>query len=192
MTFISIITLSPHGDDNESEILTYLQADYTRELLASNLGVTAVEISKITINTNKKIEIRQYIDNHEKYNVFISNTLTLLSNALEERFVDTNKAHEIETYTGERILRQGNEQTHMESHSSHAHGHGHGIQRDKSKWPELKNKPLDEVVTIIKSERPDLKVLEVPQGAMVTMDVRMDRVRVYHRDGKVTTVPKIG
>jgi hypothetical protein len=69
------------------------------------------------------------------------------------------------------VNREGDSESHQNITSS----------RTKSKWPELKNKEIEEGIAIIKRERPDLKVSQVPQGAMVTMDMRMDRVRVYHK-----------
>lgn len=68
------------------------------------------------------------------------------------------------------------------------------VQRDKSAWPELVNTSSSDAVRIISIQRPDIHVMLVPQGAMVTMDYRLDRVRVFHNEesGMVTSIPKIG
>jgi hypothetical protein len=45
----------------------------------------------------------------------------------------------------------------------------------------------------IQQQRPELKVVLVPEGSMVTMDYREDRVRIWHDEsGKVTRVPRVG
>lgn len=62
----------------------------------------------------------------------------------------------------------------------------------KNRWPELLNTPVDNAIATISIERPDLKVIKLPQGAIVTMDVREDRVRVYHRNEIVSSIPHIG
>ena len=51
----------------------------------------------------------------------------------------------------------------------------------KTAWPELVgNQPGEAAVATIQAERPDLaQVLTVPEDAMVTMDWREDRVRVF-------------
>ncbi len=53
-------------------------------------------------------------------------------------------------------------------------------QGEKTSWPELNGKNVDEAVQQIKEENPELKVFKVPLGSMVTMDYRTDRVRVYY------------
>ena len=50
----------------------------------------------------------------------------------------------------------------------------------KTAWPELVNQRGEGAVATIQAERPDLaQVLTVPEDAMVTMDWREDRVRVF-------------
>jgi hypothetical protein len=46
----------------------------------------------------------------------------------------------------------------------------------------------------IRSQRPDIKTVEVlPAGAMVTMDFREDRVRIFAAaDGTVASEPAVG
>eukprot|EP00500_Bicosoecida_sp_ms1_P000609 CAMPEP_0203815432 /NCGR_PEP_ID=MMETSP0115-20131106/11117_1 /ASSEMBLY_ACC=CAM_ASM_000227 /TAXON_ID=33651 /ORGANISM="Bicosoecid sp, Strain ms1" /LENGTH=142 /DNA_ID=CAMNT_0050724329 /DNA_START=60 /DNA_END=489 /DNA_ORIENTATION=+ len=59
----------------------------------------------------------------------------------------------------------------------------------KTSWPELVGAEGEDAVKTILSERPDLKpanVATLPQDAMVTMDYRVDRVRVFvNTDGTV-------
>ena len=63
-------------------------------------------------------------------------------------------------------------------------------------WPALVGTDGEVAIATIRAERPDLpakNVQTVPQGAMVTMDVREDRVRVFvGEDGKVARAPRIG
>ena len=46
----------------------------------------------------------------------------------------------------------------------------------------------------IKLERPELTVVKVIEGSMVTMDHRLDRVRVFYNEntGLVTSPPRVG
>ena len=60
-------------------------------------------------------------------------------------------------------------------------------------WPHLLGHPAIEVENKIKDERPDLHVVRVPHNSMVTMDMRMDRVRVFvGDDGTVVRPPRVG
>ena len=60
-------------------------------------------------------------------------------------------------------------------------------------WPHLLGQPAEEVENKIKAERPDLHVIRVPEHSMVTMDMRMDRVRVFVGfDGRVARAPRVG
>jgi hypothetical protein len=76
-------------------------------------------------------------------------------------------------------------------------------------WPHLKGTQADYAKVEISNDRPDVKVYVVPkvrtvlqytftfsdvsQGAMVTMDFREDRVRIFVDDSnKVVRVPRIG
>uniref|UniRef100_A0A7S3Z8W6 Subtilisin n=1 Tax=Lotharella globosa TaxID=91324 RepID=A0A7S3Z8W6_9EUKA len=69
----------------------------------------------------------------------------------------------------------------------------------KEHWPELVGIDSEKAVQIIKAERPDLTdVHTVPTGSFVTMDYRMDRVRVFVDDpggtgsGMVKMAPHVG
>ena len=64
----------------------------------------------------------------------------------------------------------------------------------KSAWPELVGAAGDAAVAAIRAERPDLVDVEaVGADAMVTMDYREDRVRVFVADdGTVSKAPSVG
>lgn len=59
-------------------------------------------------------------------------------------------------------------------------------------WPELAGRGVEDAVETIKRERPDVDVIVVPHNAMVTMDYREKRVRIYERDGVVAKEPRVG
>ena len=87
-------------------------------------------------------------------------------------------------YTAEQMARLGvNEQGQKVDEDTSA----------KTEWPELVDKDGEEAVATIKRERPDLtQVSTMPEGAMMTMDMRMDRVRVMvNTDNKVAVKPRI-
>ena len=73
-------------------------------------------------------------------------------------------------------------------------GSGGGGSGGGGVWPECVGKPGEEAVRIISKARPDLaQVSIIPQGAMVTMDMRMDRVRVFVNENQVVSrPPKVG
>ena len=64
----------------------------------------------------------------------------------------------------------------------------------KTRWAELTAVDADQAVEQIQKERPELKLVKVKVGSMVTMDYRGDRVRVWYdpTDNRVTAAPKIG
>jgi nucleotide-sensitive chloride channel 1A len=63
----------------------------------------------------------------------------------------------------------------------------------RSSWPEVVGQDAGTAMAAISAERPDLSVERVEEGAIVTMDFREDRVRVYvGADGSVGMEPKIG
>ena len=67
-------------------------------------------------------------------------------------------------------------------------------QDEKTSWPELNGKNVDEAVQAIKDENPELVVLKVPVDSMVTMDYRTDRVRVFYDEATnlVKRIPHCG
>jgi len=63
-----------------------------------------------------------------------------------------------------------------------------------SKWASFVGEPAEKVCEHIRNENPELKsVIPVHHLSPVTMDVRPDRVRVFHDDqGRVIRPPKVG
>ncbi|CAF1550563.1 unnamed protein product [Rotaria sordida] len=60
-------------------------------------------------------------------------------------------------------------------------------------WPNLVGMPVNEAVAAIKSENPSLNVIPVAEHSPVTMDLRMDRVRVFFdANNQVSSAPSIG
>ena len=66
------------------------------------------------------------------------------------------------------------------------------VGEEPASWPHLVGKPVADAVAELKAAHPALKVLPVPSGSMVTMDYRLDRVRVFHDSGKVSAPPQRG
>ena len=63
-------------------------------------------------------------------------------------------------------------------------------------WEKLVGRPVDEAVKAIEADAPKLgieNVVAISADSMVTMDFRMDRVRVFHdASGTVVRAPKTG
>ena len=66
--------------------------------------------------------------------------------------------------------------------------------RKKTLWPQLVGMNIDEAMTVIKTQNPSLSVIAVPENSMVTMDYRLDRVRVFYNKetNKVVYEPSTG
>ena len=63
----------------------------------------------------------------------------------------------------------------------------------KTSWPELVNVSGESAKKLIEEANPNLKVQIVPENSMVTMDYRMDRVRIFvDANGMVSKPPRIG
>ena len=63
----------------------------------------------------------------------------------------------------------------------------------QTSWPALVGLDGQEAKATLEAYEPDLKIVLVPEGAMVTMDYREDRVRIYVDEaGKVARPPRIG
>jgi Potato inhibitor I family len=59
-------------------------------------------------------------------------------------------------------------------------------------WPDCVGMKGEDAVALIQADHPDFKVLLVSTDAMLTMDMRMDRVRVFvDAAGIVTRVPRV-
>ena len=60
------------------------------------------------------------------------------------------------------------------------------MEADKNSWPEVVGKSAEEAKALIEATRPGLKVDILEAGSMMTMDYRLDRVRVIvNQEGKV-------
>ncbi|CAM9680108.1 unnamed protein product [Hapterophycus canaliculatus] len=61
-------------------------------------------------------------------------------------------------------------------------------------WDECVGMSVSDAMAVIRAARPDLRrIVKVPEGSMVTMDMRRDRVRVYcNAEDIVTRAPRIG
>lgn len=64
----------------------------------------------------------------------------------------------------------------------------------KTSWPELLGADSEVAKATVQSEAPGKTVLLVPAGNLVTMDFRMDRVRIFYDRGtnRVAEVPRVG
>ena len=64
----------------------------------------------------------------------------------------------------------------------------------KEEWEELVGATGEEAKQQIEEERSDLERVEViPEGAPVTRDFRIDRVRIFvDAEGRVVRIPKVG
>ncbi|KAJ1262497.1 hypothetical protein BS78_09G112600 [Paspalum vaginatum] len=63
----------------------------------------------------------------------------------------------------------------------------------KKSWPEVEGLPAEVAKQKILADRPDVQVLVLPQGSVVTADFNSKRVRVFvNPAGNVAEVPKIG
>eukprot|EP00596_Hydrurales_sp_CCMP1899_P003075 CAMPEP_0119041468 /NCGR_PEP_ID=MMETSP1177-20130426/12224_1 /TAXON_ID=2985 /ORGANISM="Ochromonas sp, Strain CCMP1899" /LENGTH=81 /DNA_ID=CAMNT_0007007529 /DNA_START=124 /DNA_END=369 /DNA_ORIENTATION=+ len=81
----------------------------------------------------------------------------------------------------------------MSSEAGRDHNEKGEDSRVRAIWPKLQGESVIDVEGIIKQDRPDLTIQRVPEGSMVTMDHRMDRVRIFHNaDGKVSQPPRVG
>lgn len=60
-------------------------------------------------------------------------------------------------------------------------------------WDSLVGQDADEAVKALTVKFEKLNVVKVPEGSIVTMDYRLDRVRVFFgEDGKVVRAPSLG
>jgi len=63
----------------------------------------------------------------------------------------------------------------------------------KNAWPELCGTEGNSAVATIERENPSVNAFTLPEGSVVTLDIRCDRVRVFINDnGFITRVPVIG
>ncbi|CAM0958472.1 unnamed protein product [Alopecurus aequalis] len=87
----------------------------------------------------------------------------------------------METSFGENKLAEGSSATGDDSN-------------EKTEWPELLGKSVEEAKKVILKDKPKAKIVVVPMGSIVTMDYRTDRVRLFVDAGTGTVVqmPKVG
>lgn len=66
--------------------------------------------------------------------------------------------------------------------------------KDKKSWPKLVGMNKDDAIVVIKTQNPSLTVIPVPENSPVTMDYRLDRVRVFYNTETNTVVyqPMLG
>jgi hypothetical protein len=188
MSYYHSFDIELTSPDRANDVIGYLRTVYMNDLKQFDLGVDSVTIS--TSSSGVNIEVRHAFGNREKFNHFMESSGQVES-AMHARLIVPGLASAVVGRDG-RIVYQETLSDAAHSHASESHRANVQVQRDKEKWPELKNLPLEEVRKIISAERPDLQLYDVPQGSMVTCDMRMDRVRIFHKDGKVTTIPKVG
>ncbi|MFC8584853.1 serine protease inhibitor [Streptomyces sp. NPDC057217] len=63
----------------------------------------------------------------------------------------------------------------------------------RTEWPETLGLPKAWAERVILRDRPDLEIVHVPEGALVTMEYNEKRVRIVHNAfGLVTRVPAVG
>ncbi|XP_016474907.1 subtilisin inhibitor-like [Nicotiana tabacum] len=66
-------------------------------------------------------------------------------------------------------------------------------QAGKMSWPELVGVTAEEAEKKIKEEKPELDIHIIPPNSMVTMDYRLERVRIFvDASGKVAQEPRLG
>jgi len=66
------------------------------------------------------------------------------------------------------------------------------MSENKHSWPEVVGLSKEEAKKVIESEFQG-DVILVPEGSMVTMDFRMDRIRIfYNTENRVIRAPKTG
>ncbi|CAL1530892.1 unnamed protein product [Lymnaea stagnalis] len=60
---------------------------------------------------------------------------------------------------------------------------------DARSWPELVGKTFNEAAKKIKEDYPEAQVIQVAENSMVTMDFRLERVRVFVNAAGVVVQP---
>lgn len=185
-------------NSSKQQLLHLLQNEYL-PLLQLNYSLLKNEVSFIQPSIppyEELVEIRLYFQTEHLLTTY-STELGVVD--FLSRFQTIIQDNNIQIETGETITLtptiQRNEppvqpqptQPVVEQEHSHSN-----IQSNKCRWPELKNVPIDHAVAVISSERPDLKVIKLPYGSIVTLDMRLDRVRVFHRNNVVSNIPQVG
>ncbi|KAF6992968.1 hypothetical protein CFC21_009918 [Triticum aestivum] len=63
----------------------------------------------------------------------------------------------------------------------------------KTEWPELVGKSVEEARKVILQDKPEARIIVLPLGTIVTMEYRIDRVRLFvDRLNTIAQVPRVG
>ncbi|KAM3399693.1 hypothetical protein ACQJBY_004864 [Aegilops geniculata] len=63
----------------------------------------------------------------------------------------------------------------------------------KTEWPELVGKLVEEAKKVILQDKPEARFVVLPVGTIVTMEYRIDRVRLFVDSlDKIAQVPRVG
>nr|1COA_I Chain I, CHYMOTRYPSIN INHIBITOR 2 [Hordeum vulgare] len=63
----------------------------------------------------------------------------------------------------------------------------------KTEWPELVGKSVEEAKKVILQDKPEAQIIVLPVGTIVTMEYRIDRVRLFvDKLDNVAEVPRVG
>nr|ABW71792.1 chymotrypsin inhibitor-2 [Hordeum vulgare f. agriocrithon] len=66
-------------------------------------------------------------------------------------------------------------------------------QSQKTKWPELVGKSVEEAKKVILQDKPEAQIIVLPVGTIVTIEYRIDRVRLFvDRLDNIAPVPRVG
>ncbi|MGW7139349.1 serine protease inhibitor [Streptomyces xanthophaeus] len=66
------------------------------------------------------------------------------------------------------------------------------MMEEKNEWPELMGMPLERAYQQIRAEFPEIDVRKMPHDSVTLGDFRLQRVRLWYKDGRVIQVPKRG
>nr|6QIZ_A Chain A, Subtilisin-chymotrypsin inhibitor-2A [Hordeum vulgare] len=63
----------------------------------------------------------------------------------------------------------------------------------KTEWPELVGKSVEEAKKVILQDKPEAQIIVLPVGTIVTMEYRIDRVRLFvDKLDNIAEVPRVG
>nr|7AOK_A Chain A, Subtilisin-chymotrypsin inhibitor-2A [Hordeum vulgare] len=63
----------------------------------------------------------------------------------------------------------------------------------KTEWPELVGKSVEEAKKVILQDKPEAQIIVLPVGTIVTMEYRIDRVRIFvDKLDNIAQVPRVG
>ncbi|XP_047042532.1 subtilisin-chymotrypsin inhibitor WSCI-like [Lolium rigidum] len=61
---------------------------------------------------------------------------------------------------------------------------------NKTSWPEVVGMSVEEATKVILKDKPEAQIVVVPAGSPVTLDYRIDRVRLFV--DTIAEVPRVG